>query len=68
MNINPMTFKQIVNAIAEIKTIEDLNNVERVVNVSWDKEKITARDYETIIRLLNFARKANNLSDDSYLR
>ena len=61
------TFKQIITAIAVIKTIEDLNNVERDIKRSFENEKITYKDYETAVKLIGFTRVANNLSDESYL-
>lgn len=64
------TYKQFIRAIAKVKTIEDVKAIELALNEAWneDRRPITSDDLDTMIQLLDFARDANNLPDDSWLR
>ena len=64
------TYKQFIRAIAKVKTIEDVKAIELALNEAWneDRSPITSDDLDTMIQLLDFARDANNLPDDSWLR
>lgn len=58
-----MTFKKLVVLIAEsrIKTWDDFNEIAGQVSRSFETEKITYKDYETLHSLLCIAGRAAGL-------
>ena len=48
-----LTYKQLVNLLSEVKTTEDLWNFMHEVDMSFQHEKITWVDNETLYRIIN---------------
>lgn len=52
-NTKPFTYKQLVAQIAAAKTLDDAGTVGGQINMSFEAEKITWADFETLWALLN---------------
>jgi hypothetical protein len=53
MENNYKTFKQLIGQLAEVKTKEDLWALCGEVDMSYQHEKITYKDNETIYKIIN---------------
>ena len=47
------TFKQLISQLAEVKSPEDLNILMGETDQSYQHEKITYKDQETIYKIIN---------------
>lgn len=47
----PKTYKQLIEAMAEMETEDDLNRVCFEIDWSFQKEKITAKDLQILFKL-----------------
>ena len=52
-----LTYKQIINQLAEVRTKEDLQALCFAVDMSYQHEKITYKDQETFYNIVNYVVK-----------